>query len=273
MSKKNKKKSHNYKNSTPKRSTRPEMTSIKPLAGETILARFNTLKREKGDAITPDDIVTFISTENAKAIGLAGMGQEDDWLLRECGEFLLAFMDEYGRNNKVMLAIEGNWGEVGPRIFRMGAYALENSKDFPCGDNVPLSEKQATMRDQLVDYIFAQNTCRTVTFLVNNPDGGFANQQLQFPKEISRKDMPSVREVAGDWIGYTLMFSGAIILRLHDIGRNGKDILNGFTVTEDAIIPLPAQRLQEAQETMPDGTRRPDKTVEYQLPAIIFKTN
>lgn len=273
MSKKNKRRNHNYKAPTPKHSTRPEPAPVKPLAGETILARFNTLKREKGDALTPDDIIGFISMENAKSIGLAGMGQEDDWLLKECGEFLLSFMDEYGRNNKVMLAIEDNWGEAGPRIFRMGAYALENSKEFPRGDNVPLTEKQAAMRDQLVDYIFDQNTCRTVTFLVNNPDGGFANQQLQFPEDISKKDMPSAREVAGDWIGYTLMFSGAIILRLHDIGRNGKDILNGFTVTEDAIIPLPAQQLQEAQETMPDGTRRPDKTVEYRLPGIIFKIN
>lgn len=273
MSKKNKKRSHNYKNPTPKCFAQPELVPVKPLAGETILARFQTLKKEKGATITTEDIIRFISTENAKAIGLAGMGREDDWLLKECGEFLLAFMDEHGRNNKVMLAIEDNWGEVGPRIFRMGAYALENSKVFPRGDNIPLSEKQVAMRNQLVDYIFAQNTCCTVTFLVNNPDGGFANQQFQFPKDISKKDLPSAREVAGDWIGYALMFTGAIILRLHDIGRNGKDILNGFTVTEETIIPLPAQRLQEAQETMPDGTRRPDKTVEYQTPGIIFKIN
>lgn len=273
MGKKNKRRNFNYKKSTQSRYVQPELVSVKPLAGDTILARFQTLKKEKGEAITVEDIIRFISMENAKAIGLAGMGREDDWLLKECGEFLLAFMEEYGRNRKVMQAIENNWSEAGPRIFRMGAYALENSMEFPRGDSIPLSEKQAAMRDQLVDYIFAQNTYRTVTFLVNNPDGGFANQQLQFPKDISKKDMPSAREVAGDWIGYALMFSGAIILRLHNIGRNGKDILNGFTVTDEAIIPLPAQRLQEAQETMPDGTRRPDKTVEYQLPEIIFKAD
>ena len=201
MSKKNKRRNHNYKAPTPKHSTRPEPVPVKPLAGETILARFNTLKREKEDALTPDDIIGFISMENAKAIGLAGMGQEDDWLLKKWGEFLLSFMDEYGRNNKVMLAIEDNWGEAGPRIFRMGAYALENSKEFPRGDNVPLTEKQAAMRDQLVDYIFDQNTCRTVTFLVNTRMAGLPTSSSNSPKIFPRKTCRAQGRLPGTGLG------------------------------------------------------------------------
>lgn len=260
----------NHKKENQNRAFRPRAVSTKSMAGATILARFQTLKKEKGGTLTSEDVIGFISMENARAIGLAGMGRENDGLLNECGEFLQAFVAEYGQNRKVMRAIGDNWGEDGPRIFRIGAYALEEAEQ---DDDNKLSEEQITMRDQMVEYIFAQNTCRTVTLLINNPGGGFVQQQLQFPKKISEKDMPSAIEAAKEWIEDVLVFSGSIILRFHNIGKNGKDILNGFVVAEGIIAPVPAKQMQKAQETMPDGSRKPDKTADYQTPAIIFKTN
>lgn len=245
---------------------------VKPLDGATILNRFHALESQKGGSPSPGDIVGFISIENASAVCILGaFPKKQPQLEKECAEFVNYFVEKYVENQRVMRAIGENWGDNGPLILRIGMTVLSESDDFPYDQEVELTELQKSLRDQLVNYIFSHNSDKTLTFTIDNPSGGITQEQFVFPAHLSPKDDAEVRGLTGDWIGWAFAFApGGVTLRIHGKGAGGKDILNGFRITKDAIARISAKEMCWAQETMPDGSRQPDPSADYQTPTVIF---
>lgn len=248
----------------------PSSSPLITLIGDTILERFQTMESKYRKFLTRKDVIDFLSLENARAIGICSAGSDTDAsLIKECREFFEFFMSEYSRDRSLMRNIRTRWNGEIPYILAIGMQAAMEAASFPNNQEVRLSEQEVILRDCLVNYIFSFNTRRTISFCFDGPNGRTITEQLHFRTGLSPEREKDAMEAAAEWIGYALAYApGGITLRIHGMGRNGKDLLSSYRTEKGLIIPLPAEVCRWAQEMMPDGSRRADPTVEYRTPTI-----
>lgn len=183
-------------------------------------------------------IVGSLSMINAYTIGISQNLLFDDAL--DIINFYDWFFKEYEDNEKVFEEIYDNWGEEGPRIFRLANYFIEMKNEaylFDLYENYDNNIKNCI--DSLYNFILNIRETRLLTFSYNKQEIG--DDYLDIPKVIRKNDLDDYKKELKLLIIKFVDLGGSFVLR---IKKNKEDEIYGFLSSDNKIEKISETKLK-----------------------------
>ena len=230
-------------------------------SGKGLLVKdFEKLLEETSKAASnADAVIQAISMLNAKS--LVKVPSDEDLL--EFGDY---FMNRYGSNQKVMKKIQTNWGEDGPRIFRLIAGADSNQFIAEMDEEYErLSSTKRKMINKLVDYILSRPgwVQASVNYDLDDyntyfVDEGETEEHIAFARKELRAEATRM-----------LLDGAGMTIRFKDPQYPDKEVVCGIRSHGQKFSTISASEMKACAECQPDGHQEFPVDL-YQRADIIF---
>lgn len=202
-----------------------------------------------------DDVVKFLSVENARLLakmGVGGLAAADE---EELIDFFLFFEEKF--MDWSAEACAGNWGEP-PLVIRVG-YSLwlqrERQKQMEYMKTLPIKLRNSAAK--LTDALFSIRKDRLFSFMFPEGPG-----QYFIPKMVPFDELADTRDELLFLCALMLEGGGGVIVRCQQ--KNKPDVVFGVSATNRySWKDVPKNELCEAHKVSPDGIPWPEENIIY----------
>ena len=222
------------------------------LKGKTILEQFQNFISEHRKV---SDIITFISIQNARFIGLSGTDKISEEKKMELHEFYDYFMENF--DDLTFEARMENWGQE-PYIFRLVESLMEEEERQLLENYVatlPICIKKEART--LCDTLFSIREHRVISYVTKEDRGTF-----EIPKTIYHSELKEARDTLYLICCYIVEELGVLTVRLR---KEDHDEIFGIRILPIGIwSPIGKEEMQKAHCTGPNGiVLEPEADVVY----------
>lgn len=208
------------------------------------------IKKFKEHLARTKNVVGSLSMLNAYTLGIP-----QNLLIQDAEDiidFYDWFFENYEDDNNIWKGIYENWGEIGPRIFRLAedfiemeneAYFIEVYKNFENNTRKNV--------DNLVDYIWNLREQRFLTFSYDDED--LDSEFLEIPKTIKKAELNNYKKDLKLLIVKVVDLGGIFILR---VCEKDEDSICGFLVSDNKIIKIDKKDLANTYDKNPYELKR-----------------
>lgn len=228
------------------------------MAKNTYIEMFNEqLKKNKKNAE-----VRALSVLNAYTLTLNDekIGEDVEQIL----EFYDWFFEKYGDNEKLMEDIYENWGENGPRMFRIAECILEQIEEQELREfekGLPISVRSNIKT--LHNYILNTGKHKVVTFFYHDEE--YEPDCVEIPETVHEGFIQDLKNILMTNILRIVAVGGVIVLRL--IGEN-RDTICSFIAKDCELFKVPLDQLVESYR---NNTEKSNRIEIYKEAGCIFR--